>query len=126
MLIDSMCQAKKTHYFPQCLHPHQDSSMQRMEDFVPESMSIVLILVCYSLQLLFETVLVSLSLGMWDSHPGRLWYFAAVMQLMVRLAEVPKDTCCLSTDLSFFKACTLPGFLPKTNPTTSDSQGTDN
>ena len=45
------------------------------------------------------------------------------------LAEVPRDTCCLSTELfflTFLKAYTLPGFLPETNPTTSDSESTDN
>ena len=121
-------EAKKTHDFPQCLHPLWHPCMQNMVDFVPGSMSIVLILVCYSLQLLFETVSVSLSLGTWDSHPGRPWYFAAVMQLMVRW-QVSQGTPVASPQsfsFSFFKAYTLPGFLPETNPTTSDSESTDN
>lgn len=78
-----MSEAKKTHYFPQCLRPHQYLRTQNV-DFIPGSVSLLLILVCCPLQLLFETVSVALSLGTWDSHPGRPWYFAAAMHLRAR------------------------------------------
>lgn len=120
---------KKTHHFSQCLCPHQHPCMQNMMDFVLVSMSTVLILVCYSLQLLFETVSISLSLATWDSHPGRPWYFAAVMQLMVHWQKSQGTPVASQQSFSFFtflKAYTLPGFLSETNPTTSDSESTDN